>query len=458
MIKIKQLAIVFSMVLFSTSIFAQQPSINFYSPADQTGLNVFETSKEDTVEFTGLKVRIGGNFTQQFQALTHSNTAQANDFPFGAGTVDLNKLYPIANGFNLATANLRFDIQLEDGIRVTLENYMSSRHHSEFWVKGGYIQIDKLPFLGNPEWFSKYLTVKIGHFAPNYGDQQFRRSDNGNTFHNPFVGNYIMDAFTTEIGGELYIRPVKDVFVMFGMNGGLINGDVKEAYNADGDVIKKNPSILAKVGYDSQINDNLRVRLSASLYNNSGTTRNTLYAGDRTGSRYYMVAEPEYYRNFRAGGAVTASSPGDRFTSGRISPDFTHKVTSISINPFVKFYGLEVFGTYEMASGTNVVATDATPDPEIRKVNQLAGELVYRFLKNEQAFVGARYNTVSGRLANYNNDISVNRTQLSLGWYTTKNLLVKLEYVNQVYNDFVDTDYRNGLEFKGIMLEAAIAF
>ena len=37
----------------------------------------------------------------------------------------------------------------------------------------------------------------------NYGDAHFRRSDNGNAIYNPFVGNYIMDAFTTEIGGEV---------------------------------------------------------------------------------------------------------------------------------------------------------------------------------------------------------------------------------------------------------------
>ncbi len=129
-----------------------------------------------------------------------------------------------------------------------------------------------------------------------------------------------------------------------------------------------------------------------------------------------MIGEPEFF-----GATATASTPANRFTSGRLTPDFTRKVTAISINPFVKFHGLEVFGTYEMASGTHLLATIATPDPEIRKVNQLAGEVVYRFLKNEQAFVGARYNTVSGRLPNYTDDISVNRTQISLGWYTTKN-------------------------------------
>ncbi len=56
----------------------------------------------------------------------------------------------MSTGFNLAAANLNFDVQLDDGIRVFLENYMASRHHNEFWVKGGYIQIDKLPMFNNP--------------------------------------------------------------------------------------------------------------------------------------------------------------------------------------------------------------------------------------------------------------------------------------------------------------------
>ena len=49
-------------------------------------------------------------------------------------------------------------------------------------------------------------TLRVGHLEINYGDAHFRRSDNGNALYNPFVGNYIMDAFTTEIGGEVYLK------------------------------------------------------------------------------------------------------------------------------------------------------------------------------------------------------------------------------------------------------------
>lgn len=434
------------MMLLVLPLSAQQRAIGFYRQPGQRGLNVFETFREDTVPYTGFKLRIGGDFTQQYQGLSHSNEANVNEVPFGTGTVDLNELYPLSSGLNLATANLNFDVQLEDGIRMSLESYMSSRHHPEFWVKGGYIQIDKLPMFGNPQWFTDHVSVRVGHMMPNYGDQHFRRSDNARTIFNPFVGNTIMDAFTTEIGGEVYVSVTPQIFVMGGMNSGLIAGDVRDTG------VDKNPSLYGKVGYDSQVSEDLRVRLSGSLYTNPGTTRNTLFAGDRAGSRYYMVAEPDYYRNFQAGGAITAATAANRFTSGRISPDFTREVTTMMINPFVKFRGLEFFGLYEVAKGTH------NPDVDSRQFTQVMGELVYRFLAREQVYVGARYNQVNGELAGPNADISIDRFQFGMGWYTTPNMLVKLEYVTQKYNDFDANDFRHGLKFNGIMIEAAVGF
>ncbi len=132
----------------------------------------------------------------------------------------------MSGGFNLAQANLNFDVQLGDGIRMLLENYMAARHHNEFWVKGGYIQIDKLPMFGSPEWYTKYFRVKLGHMEVNYGDQHFRRSDGGNTIFNPFAENHIVDQFATEIGGEVYVFPADGFMLMAGMTGGLIRNDI----------------------------------------------------------------------------------------------------------------------------------------------------------------------------------------------------------------------------------------
>ena len=117
-------------------------------------------------------------------------------------------------GFVLPMANLNVDVQLEDGIRVNLTAYLASRHHEETWVKGGYIQFDKLLFLHSAfvDNLMKSLTIKVGQFDVDYGDQHYRRTDGGNTIYNPFIENYIMDEFATEIGGEIYYhnktRPV----------------------------------------------------------------------------------------------------------------------------------------------------------------------------------------------------------------------------------------------------------
>src|SRR6185503_13593584 len=89
----------------SGTLSAQLPAIQYYRPNDKTGINVFGTSKTDTVLFTGLKVRIGGNFTQDFQALNHENNAT----PVIVNNVNTNQLPSLVNAFNLAMANLNID-------------------------------------------------------------------------------------------------------------------------------------------------------------------------------------------------------------------------------------------------------------------------------------------------------------------------------------------------------------
>lgn len=425
-------------------------------PYDQTGVNVFEPAKELNTTFDKAFVRIGGSFTQQYQALDHGNKA---DVKFAAdGVTDLNKLYDLGNGFNTATANLNLNFQLEDGILVCLENYMSSRHHNEFWVKGGYIQVDKLPMFNNPEWYSKYVRVKIGHMEVNYGDQHFRRTDNGNAIANPFVGNYIMDAFATEIGGEVYLFPVSNVVAMAGVTNGLIKGDVSNTV--------RKPSYYAKLAYDKQLNDKTRFRISASTYMNAESGRNTLYGGDRTGSRFYFAMEPAFIVP-RGTTVPTATTADVNAFSGRINPGFSTNVTSWQVSPFIKFSGLEVFATYEQSQG--YASADpkkgGAATPEKRTVNQLAVEGIYRFLPREQVYIGARYNSVTGAMnaritdANSNPlDLTVTRMEIVGGWYPTPNMLIKASYVNQEYKDFPSSQLFSEGYFKGIMLEAAVGF
>jgi hypothetical protein len=129
------------------------------------------------------------------------------------------------------------------------------------------------------------------------------------------------------------------------------------------------------------------------------------------------------------------------------------------INPFVKFKGLEFFGTIEFASGGDKKGTDVK-----RTVDQYTGDLVYRFGTNEKFYLGARYGTVSGKLANADaKAITINRVESSIGWFMTKNVVAKLAYVNQEYKDYAQftgttpNDLFGG-SFKGLMFESVITF
>jgi hypothetical protein len=416
---------------------------SYWRPYDQTGINVFETTKEkDPIAFEGLRVRFGAGFTQQFQGLKHSNDLANNN----EGT---NKLYPIRPGFMTAQANLYLDVQLADGIRLNLSTYLSSRHHNETWVKGGYIQFDKLPFKGKLwEDIMKVTTIKMGHMEINYGDAHFRRSDGGHTLYNPFMESYIMDAFATEIGGEVYVQ--KNGF--FGM-GGVTNGMIKGHIDSTGttaldDNSKRSPSLYGKVGFDRQLSDNFRVRVSGSYYHNGSNAGSglTLYSGDRAGSNYQNTME--LWKDDK--GVVKASTA--MYASGRFNPGFSKKIDAVMLNAFLKYAGFELFGTYETAQGRS------KNESNVRKANQYAVDGIYRFGKAENVFLGLRYNTANARLAGQTDDVTINRFAVAGGWFIVKNLLLKAEYVDQKYKDFPNADYRSGGRFKGYVIEAVVGF
>lgn len=409
---------------------AQLPHIYNIRPYDKSGINVFEASKDSVTEFEGIKVKVGAGFNQALQGLKHetSNTA---------GT----KLYGLTTGFNTASANLYLDAQLADGIVLNLTTYLSSRHHNETWVKGGYIQFDKLPFKGQFwEDLMKFTTIKVGHMEINFGDAHFRRSDNGMTFQNPFAEGYILSSFTTEIGGEVYMRK-NDFFGMVGLTNGMLKGNVdKQVPTAADSNIHKSPSIYFKGGYDKQLNDLVRVRLAGSYYHNSSSGSNTLYNGDRGGSQYFMVMEPS-----------TGTYDENAF-SGRLNPGFTKKIDAVQLNGLLKVSGFELFGTYELAKGRTKNETST------RDVNQYAIDGIYRFGKDENLFVGARYNTVSAELVGITDKVHIDRTAFSAGWFITNNILLKGEYVNQKYKDYPASNLLNGGKFHGYIVQAAVAF
>lgn len=426
----KKLLVLVTSLMMGSLVVAQESETkldNFYSQTKEAR-TMFEAPKDTVTTFEKVKVNVGGGFALQFQAIQHEN--KANEV-LNADGVNVNQLYDIGNNFNLATANFDINVALYDGVNLHLRTFLSSRHHTESYVKGGYLQIDKLDFIKEDfmKDFMKYSTIKFGHDEINYGDAHFRRSDNANVMTNPFVGNLLMDAYTTMIFAEYYYQ--RDGWLgMAAVSNGRLN------QNANGGT---SPSLYAKVGYDKQLNEDLRVRLTGSIYNTAQTKRTDFYDGDRAGSRYYFVME----------NAMASSSAN--FKSGLVVPGFNQKLTAIMINPFLKYKGLEFFGVYENARGKNANETDR------RTFNQYSAELLYRFGSNEDFYFGGRYNQVKGETVD-NDKIDVSRFNIGGGWFMTKNIMVKLEYVNQKYKGYNPNHIFHGGKFDGFVAEAAIAF
>jgi hypothetical protein len=409
---------------------ARPITIQYFRPVDQRGVNIFESPKEEGVAFTGFKLDFNGAFSSQLQDLKHSNTS---DPVLNSTGVNTNELAAIGRGFNTSMANFYINAQLYKGVRVQTTVFLSSRHHNEAWVKDGYVLIDESPIDIKPlNALFKYMTIRAGHMEVNYGDAHFRRTDNGNAIYNPFVGNYILDSFTTEMGGEVYLRS-KGVIAMAAIMGGEIKGDIR---NTD----KRAPAYIGKLGFDRQLNDNLRVRLTGSVYKNSKSPSNTLFHGDRSGSHYFAIMEN------------TLATDTAQAWSGLLDPGLSNSVTAVQVNPFVKYGGLEAFGIIEQAKGKKFTETAD------RTWKQQAVDVVYRLFPGEAAYVGMRYNRVRGEVLGIANEIGATRWHIGAGWFVLPGVLLKVEHVVGKYQDWPANNIFNGGEYRGNVMEGVIAF
>jgi hypothetical protein len=149
------------------------------------------------------------------------------------------------------------------------------------------------------------------------------------------------------------------------------------------------------------------------------------------------------------------------FTNGRFSPGFGDKVKAVMGNLFLKYspvngVSFESFTTLEQAKGRSA------SEKELRDANQFVTDLVVRFGADEQFYVGGRYNVLKadmtsvGETPAYKADI--NRTAIAAGWYMTKNVMAKIEYVKQNYDGFPSNSIYSDAQFDGLTLAGSIAF
>lgn len=74
------------------------------------------------------------------------------------------------------------------------------------------------------------------------------------------------------------------------------------------------------------------------------------------------------------------------------------------MNPFIKYKGLELLGTYEVAKGRMIT------EKKMRTTTQYAIDILYRLPQlNENLWLGGQYNSLTGTLPFKTQDITINR-------------------------------------------------
>lgn len=371
--------------------------------------HVFETPK-DTSTFNEVELDWGVNLTFNYQGL------------------DQNHGEDIKAGLSLPTADLELNAKVMSGFNVKLETMLSSHNHHETFVKGGYATMDNLDFVspGFAKGFMDNATIKVGVNDINYGDAHFRRTDNADVMSNPFISNMGVEGYMQAGFLELLYRlPAQNMFVL----GGISNGEVNPDDVSDGEG-KDAYSFYAKTGWDSQISDETRVRLTQSVFFVEDTSKNRLYMGDKAGTVASKIFGSD---NF--GSTWNALSGYKDLTAGMT-------------NLFIKHNNTEFFGLVEYADGANQTDEDF-------EMLHYSAEIVQRFGK-DRYFAAARYENATVERFGDSSDDELTQYQVGLGWFLSKNAIVKAEYISQERENIAS--YGKDIKYDGFMISAGLSF
>ena len=370
--------------------------------------HVFEQPK-DTSAFNGVEFNWNADLTFNYQGL---------DQTYGTD---------LKAGLSLPTANLDVNAKVLSGFNVKLETMLSSHHHHETFVKGGHATIDNLDFVspGFGAGFMENATIRVGVNDVNFGDAHFRRTDNADVMRNPFISNLGVESYMQAGFLEvLYRLPSANMFVLGGISNGEVNpDDVKDGTGKDA------YSFYGKVGYDSQITNDTRVRLTESLFFVEDTSKNRLYMGDKAGG---VAREIFGSADF---GATWNALAGYK--------DLTASMTNL----FIKCHDTEFFGLVEYAEGANQSNEDF-------EMLHYSAEVVQRF-SGDKFWAAARYENAVVEREGDSLDDELTQYQVGLGWFLSKNAVMKAEYIKQERENMAAYP---GAKFDGFMISAALSF
>jgi hypothetical protein len=354
-------------------------------------------------------------------------------------------------GFQTPFADVTFLGTIPNKMEIYFDEYIASRPHpSTTYGHEGYMIFEGLPApfdTGPIAKLFEYVNVKVGAFDIDYGDDNYRRSNNARVQNNPLIGNPLVDPNVEEIGGEIY--SVKGpIYGLFGVGGGSTTEHFDIGYQ---------PSIHGKIwAYPVP-----EVRTAISAYH--------VHLGDSADESYL-------YANGRSGGTF-AGVFGNPDDPGQILPQAGKDVTAVQGDLTWLHWPEEVYSNVGWvqdadigSNGTPATGSQALLPPGAKPSERwlyAALEPVYHI--TPALYVAGRYSVALAQTVNgVDSNGWVDRAEVGGGYWFTNNLLFKAEYVYEQFHGFDSTlDLINGYggvdggrnpSFNGLVAEVSFSF
>lgn len=398
------------------------------STATQAQIKLTETETQ--------KLYITVNTVGTAQALNHKNAFDLKG----------NALAKVAPGFQNAFGDLGFigKFGKNDEITVVMDMYLSSRNHpSQTYGNEGYIlmtgvpeNLQSLKFL---EPVLRKVDIKAGHMLVDFGDAAEHRSNNAITQKNPLIGNFVIDPNIVSIGMQVSSKPGRYGWLLGGSNGTTTEDwNVGRGFAYNGKVyfypVKGLRTSLSYIGTDQSDNPN----------KSGGGSQMQMFTGNRSGERYAGVLG-----GGQAPGNVFPQA-GEKFSAAQFDVTFDNGSPLELYGHFGKTQDLDINGSAEGSPA--------------EKWTYYAAHAKYNL--TPALYAAARYSgATTSELAGFASSGKVDRIQVGGGLWLTRNLLVKVEYVQQKYAGFGEGQVVNNNiqawrnpEFSGVISEVSFSF
>ena len=405
------------------NLFAPRTKIQYFSPFSKENPDHMRPDQHMQIaQYGNMKLYLGFWTVGRFQALQQYNlrtpTGMNPNFQTPYGMLDL-----------YATVPHEFDMFADFYIA-------SPEHPSQTYGDEGWMVFKQIPGVAHNSPINEmmdYINVKVGAFDIDFGDNNYHRSKDAWVQNNPLIGNPLVDPSTEEIGGEVY--SVKGpIYWLAGLSNGSTTGHFN--YGAG-------PAFHGKIwGYPTK-----DLRLSGSVYyGDMGESADTidLFTATRSGEAYASLF----------GNSVD--------TQGQVVPQAGHNVFATQGDIT---YEHGPFESYSYVGWTQDNDANRTGIGTPRE-SWLYGSsnLVYHI--NPSLYLAAQYSyAFAGSVNGVDTNGWVDRIQVGAGWWMTRTLLAKIEYVQEQYRSFgsnvgmVNSAQANlNPGFNGVVMEVSFGF